>query len=502
MKNVKVQVQDSDIQTLKFGDTLICVRAMKINGRLYFGTSDVGFCILPDNSSNIKVWARKYVPAEHFLVVSVVHETYTRLLSVLDLDGIQFLMRSPIAKRTRQFQAFLDLHCPTLELELRNIICEGLEPNPAMVMEHVNVKETVEPDTPDKPAEPVVAESTESTKSTNDLPVSANKEFVLWTSRQFDGITFDCYVEQDQKIPDEFWMTREQIGRLLEYSDPMRSIAHIHERNADRFSKFSTVTKLVTVQGSQMVTRNVIVYNFRGLLEICRWSNQPKANAVMDCLWEIADEIRRTGQYVSKVVGINANQTNPDNQTLLDQMQQLSQQVHEMQEDIAKDRKSKVDYDKRITIAKVLKYKLTITVAQMAALLSPEGPGNVIEKDDIFCWFRENGYCRKDLNDDWNRPTKESLLNAYMTSRPVTITDTLTGEPKTYMQTLITAKGLQYFLNLRRQGETFVYFPDALLAYFNAKEPEPEPTKKRVLVGVPIEPVFDDQPKKAGKRKA
>ena len=30
-----------------------------------------------------------------------------------------------------------------------------------------------------------------------------------------------------------------------------------------------------------MVTREVIVYNFKGLLEICRYSNQPKANAVM-----------------------------------------------------------------------------------------------------------------------------------------------------------------------------------------------------------------------------
>ena len=42
-----------------------------------------------------------------------------------------------------------------------------------------------------------------------------------------------------------------------------------------------------------------MVYNFKGLLEICRYSNQPKANAVMDFLWNIADEIRRTGNYQS-----------------------------------------------------------------------------------------------------------------------------------------------------------------------------------------------------------
>ena len=38
-----------------------------------------------------------------------------------------------------------------------------------------------------------------------------------------------------------------------------------------------------------------------GLLEICRYSNQPIANAVIDKLWEIADEIRRTGSYTVKM---------------------------------------------------------------------------------------------------------------------------------------------------------------------------------------------------------
>ena len=39
------------------------------------------------------------------------------------------------------------------------------------------------------------------------------------------------------------------------------------------------------------------MYSFRGLLEICRYSNQPKADAVMDFLYDLADEIRRTGSY-------------------------------------------------------------------------------------------------------------------------------------------------------------------------------------------------------------
>ena len=34
-----------------------------------------------------------------------------------------------------------------------------------------------------------------------------------------------------------------------------------------------------------------------GFLEICRFSNQPKANAVIDFAWSVMNEIRKTGSY-------------------------------------------------------------------------------------------------------------------------------------------------------------------------------------------------------------
>ena len=124
-------------------------------------------------------------------------------------------------------------------------------------------------------------------------------ELVLVKRAEFDGVELDCYVKPKQKDKGDFWATREQIGRLLEYEEPMKAIAKIHERHSERLDKFSTIVKLTTVEGGREVAREVTVYNFKGLLEICRYSNQPKADAVMDCLWEVADEIRRTGAYVS-----------------------------------------------------------------------------------------------------------------------------------------------------------------------------------------------------------
>ena len=122
-------------------------------------------------------------------------------------------------------------------------------------------------------------------------------ELVLVKQAEFEGTPFDCYVKPKQTDESDFWATREQIGRLLEYADPMRAIAHIHERNKERLAKFSTVSKLSTVEGGREIVREFTLYSFKGMLEICRYSRKPKADAVMDWLWKVADEIRRTGSY-------------------------------------------------------------------------------------------------------------------------------------------------------------------------------------------------------------
>ena len=80
---------------------------------------------------------------------------------------------------------------------------------------------------------------------------------------------------------------------MLGYAEPRKAIGKIHERNKARLDKFSSDVKLTTEAGERTAT----VYSFKGLLEICRYSNQPKADAVMDFLWDVADEIRKTGSY-------------------------------------------------------------------------------------------------------------------------------------------------------------------------------------------------------------
>ena len=131
-------------------------------------------------------------------------------------------------------------------------------------------------------------------------------ELMLVKQAEFEGVELDCYVEPTQEDKGDFWSTREQIGRLLEYENPRKAIKDIHERHRERLDKFSAIVKLpYPVRGAQNEypssnLQATTVYNFKGLLEICRYSNQPKADAVMDWLFEVAEEIRRTGSYSLK----------------------------------------------------------------------------------------------------------------------------------------------------------------------------------------------------------
>jgi len=122
----------------------------------------------------------------------------------------------------------------------------------------------------------------------------------LLTTRNFNNIQLDCY--KADNVEDDFLATREQIGQLLGYVNPEIAIGLIHKRNADRLDKFSTLIKMNKVEGSRTVTRDVIVYTFEGLLEICRWSRQKKANDVIDFLWSVAKDIRKHGMYISNVL--------------------------------------------------------------------------------------------------------------------------------------------------------------------------------------------------------
>ena len=122
--------------------------------------------------------------------------------------------------------------------------------------------------------------------------MSSNLQLI--ETKQFGDVAFQCYQDEESTQTQDFWATRQQIGQLLEYAYPIESIGKIHQRNHERLDKFSRVSQVDLPSGGK---QEVVLYNFKGLLEICRFSNQPNAHRVIDFIWDIADEIRRTGKY-------------------------------------------------------------------------------------------------------------------------------------------------------------------------------------------------------------
>lgn len=143
----------------------------------------------------------------------------------------------------------------------------------------------------------------------------------LVKTENFNDMTCDFYSDEN-----ELWMTRKQIGQALEYDNPRDAIYRIHERHKDRLDKYSTIDRLSTVDKKN---REVVLYNERGVMEICRWSKQPKANEFMDWVWNIIEAYRhgklQTGTPVTTVEQFLTEQTE-----LMKQMEKNNERLYKV----------------------------------------------------------------------------------------------------------------------------------------------------------------------------
>jgi phage antirepressor YoqD-like protein len=114
----------------------------------------------------------------------------------------------------------------------------------------------------------------------------------LIKSENFGTVQCDFYQNEHSDI----LMTRKQIGIALGYKNPDDALYRIHERHKDRLDKFSVLDRLSSTDGKAYET---YLYTTKGVMEICRWSQQPTADAFMDWVWEIIDGLR-TGKFTLK----------------------------------------------------------------------------------------------------------------------------------------------------------------------------------------------------------
>ena len=138
----------------------------------------------------------------------------------------------------------------------------------------------------------------------------------LISTETFNNLPCNFY----RNINDDILLTREQIGQALEYANPQKAIDNIHSKHRDRLDELSVTTKLMATDGK---CYNTMLYTERGIMEICRWSRQKKANIFMDWVWDIISKYRH-----------NELNTTPNIQPLIDAITTLTNTVSTMQQEI------------------------------------------------------------------------------------------------------------------------------------------------------------------------
>ena len=144
----------------------------------------------------------------------------------------------------------------------------------------------------------------------------------LITTETFGDLPCNFY----RNTNDDILLTREQVGQALEYSDPSKAIRKIHLKHKDRLEPLC-----MRIKGSTQIGANLskseeqerIYYTERGIMEICRWSRQKRANDFMDWVWDIIERYRHND--------LNAI---PNIRPLIDNLATLTSTMIQMQQDI------------------------------------------------------------------------------------------------------------------------------------------------------------------------
>jgi len=88
----------------------------------------------------------------------------------------------------------------------------------------------------------------------------------------------------------EKWVRQRELAIHLGYEGE-QSVGTIYSRHSSDFDeRDSVVIKLMSTDSKEYGTR---IFSFRGCLKVCRHSDMPAANKVMDQLYDLADKVRK-----------------------------------------------------------------------------------------------------------------------------------------------------------------------------------------------------------------
>lgn len=249
-------------------------------------------------------------------------------------------------------------------------------------------------------------------------------ELKLMKSEEFESVQCDFYGDGS-----DYYMTREQIGAALGYANPQKAVGNLHNAHKERMDRYSF---LESRNG-----RNIYFYNRKGIMELCRWSQQAKADAFMDFCWEVIDSLMR-GE--AKLV---LPQDYPSALRALADSEERRLALESANVNLSTE--NEVMRPKALFADAVTAAKNSILVGEMAKLLKQNGVD--MGQNRLFDWLRENGYLIRRQGADYNMPTQRSMEMGLFEIKETVIAHsggytTINKTPK------ITGKGQAYFANI------------------------------------------------------
>lgn len=247
----------------------------------------------------------------------------------------------------------------------------------------------------------------------------------LIKSEHFENVKCDFWEAQGREI----LLTREQIGKALDYAYPQKAIGNIHSRNYHRLKDYAVVLNLRGTDGKMYDTT---LYTARGIYEICRYSGQPKADAFMDWVWDVLETIRKHGAYLTDEK-IEEVLTNPD--TIIKLATQLKEE---------RTRRVEAErFSRQIAVS-----KNSLLVREVAKIASKENI--IVGEKRLWNKLREWGLIFKNSTEPMQEYVDRGYFEVVEGAR-----DTYKGT-FTYRTTRVTGKGQVYITNrlIKEQEES------------------------------------------------
>ena len=171
-----------------------------------------------------------------------------------------------------------------------------------------------------------------------------------------------------------------------------------------------------------------------GLYEVLMQSRKPIAKQFKKKVKGILKEIRKTGQYVAKLM---------DSYMIADPIERAKAWIKEEEHRIALAAEVKKLEPKAKFADAVSSSPTSVPVGDLAKMMKQNGID--IGQNKLFAWLRKNGWLMKD-RESWNLPMQKGMNMGYFEIKEMPCTDQL-GYVHVYKKPVVTGKGQIYFLN-------------------------------------------------------